>query len=158
MAYELWNPHTADMEFTMGNPIGTIRIKSRTYFPSPEQEEVGIRAKDFHDLIGPSFLAPTPNKDRRRLLEAAHLPVPQVVLDATRHLPEYKGKEEGTSVVAGAAAPAIVKATAGEALSAAEKLKAAGLGKFVPQTLGDELQAAVDSKCSSNRDKRPSVV
>lgn len=154
MAYELWNPHTADMRLTLGAPWGFLEIKSHCYFPTPEQEKAGMHWQNFSDLIGKSFLQPTPPRDRRRLLEAAGLPVPSSLVEATRRFPEYSGRTPGApEPVAAPVADASVMPTTPAEKTAAEKLKEAGLERLTQNAQSaasvEDLQKMVDAKCSS---------
>jgi len=144
VAYELFNGQVSAMELTMAAPIGHVRIQSGEYFPSPEQEkERGFKASMFADVVGPSFLTKTTPSTRRRLLEEKGLSVPEDIIAATRHLPQFSGSVLGEA--------AVKTATAQPPKSAADILKKMAFK-------GEEdIQAIADAKCSSSgRHSKPS--
>jgi hypothetical protein len=138
MPFELVNKQSNNMEFNIGGRIGAVHIKSGDYFPTPEQEERGIYARDFTEQIGPSWLSKTPPATRRLLLEKAGLPVPESLIEVTKHLPQFKNG----SAHADTPIPKVVVPSTTE------------FARSGPGEIEQQLQEMVDSKCSSSSVKK----
>lgn len=145
-AFELMNPQPCDMDLNVGAPIGTIHVKSGGYFPSPEQEAEGIRAKDFKDFMGKSFLLPTPPVVRRRLLQKHGIEVPEDLVSSTRHLAEFAGSITQQVPSATRPGPDVTVAVAGDDPRFGS-----------PSAAMDSIQSEIDARSSSfsRKNKRP---
>lgn len=92
--FEFHNPHPSAVDCCIRQPVGTLHIPAGQAVPTPEMEARGITVALLEPFVLPSFLRPTPPADRRRLLVAAGVAVPEDVVAATAHLPEFGGVQE----------------------------------------------------------------
>lgn len=89
--YEYHNPHPSALECCIRQPIGSVTIPSGAVVPTPEMEAAGVTSDVLAAFACPNLLRPTPAVVRRRLLQKAGAAIPENILAATNHLPEFGG-------------------------------------------------------------------
>jgi len=162
-----WNPHTNNIDLTLPQPIGTVRVGPRgsghEFIPTPHHKEDGVTAKMLRDFEGPSFLSPTPPEVRRSLLEKAGKGVPSWMADRTRHLPQFQVDAGVLAQAATAAAGAPLTPRAGS-LDGATRASVDGSAKVGAvkgtegpssgQSMAESLQVIADARCSGRSVKK----
>jgi hypothetical protein len=163
--FDYHNPHVSAIECCIRQPVGSIIIKAGEVVPTPEMEDKGITADVLAPFIVPNLLRPTPPVVRRRFLQAGGFPVPEDIIAATAHLPEFGGAPQP---VAPPAAPTrklptpkprqATRHNFASELETALKTKATTPSlqdAAVKQGQDDQLQRLADGKCSSTKEMRP---
>lgn len=150
MAYDFFNPHQCAIDCSIPMPIGMIRVMPNECLPTVEQEKKGITAELLEQFDIPNLLHPTPAPVRRRLLQEENLDVPESIVEATKHLPEFGGPdiskgEEPATVSEAAARPKMVTK---------HVFPESGDGKSAPPpNLEGNMQTLADAMCSSGKCK-----
>jgi hypothetical protein len=158
--FEYHNPHPSAVDCCIRHQaIGTLRVAAGQAVPTPEMEARGVTAQLLEPFVLPSFLRPTPPADRRRLLVAAGVAVPEDVVTATSHLPEFGGAvlPKATAPVteeAKKAAPRVRRQTRHNFNSELETALKTRRGTPSAQSGENKLQEQADALCSS-RTMRP---
>jgi len=152
--FEYHNPHPSAVECCIRQPVGSVKIAAGQVVPTPEMEAVGITADVLSPFVLPSFLRPTPPPVRRRLLVAAGAAIPEDLVAATAHLPEFGGKFEPQppQAVAAGPVPAQVKTRRQSRHTFCNELETAlKTKKTAPsiQSNDNDLQRQADALCSS---------
>jgi len=161
-----WNPHTNNIDLTLPQPVGTVRVGPRgsgkEFIPTPNHKEDGVTAKMLRDFEGPSFLSPTPPDVRRSLLEAAGEGVPSWMAERTGHLPQFQidADKLAQAATAAAGAPITPRERAGDGgasssvdgtpVGAVKGTEEPGKG----QSMAESLQVIADAKCSGRTAKK----
>jgi len=150
MAYDFYNPHQCALDLSIPMPIGMIRVMPNECLPTVEQENKGIVADLLEQFNIPNLLHPTPAPVRRRLLQDEELDIPESVVSATQHLPEFGGPD----ITKGDAPATVSKAAAKPAPTTKHVFPESGRGKSAqaPSLEGD-MQTIADRLCSSAKCK-----
>lgn len=153
--FEYHNPHPSAIECCIRQPVGSIIITQGEIVPTPEMEAKGITEAVLAPFVVPNLLRPTPPVIRRRLLQAEGADVPEDIIAATAHLVEFGGTPQPVAPPAAPArkTPPAVSHRQASRHNFAKELESA-LNPRAAQS--DPLQQTADTKCSSNKEMRPS--
>jgi hypothetical protein len=155
--FEYHNPHPSAVDCCTRQPVGMVRVAAGQAVPTPEMEARGITALLLEPFVLPSFLRPTPPADRRRLLVAAGVAVPQDIVASTAHLPEFGGVQAPAAPLPVAAEPKKAAIRRQTRHTFSKELESALNTRRTAPTIKDadnNLQQQADALCSS-RTMRP---
>jgi hypothetical protein len=150
MSYDFFNPHQCALDLSIPMPIGQIRVMPNECLPTVEQEAKGITAEILEQFNIPNLLHETPAPVRRRLLQEEDLEIPEYVVEATKHLPEFGGPD-----IAKGEEPATVSEAAARPRTPTKHVfpeSGEGNPATAPNLEGD-MQTLADKLCSSGKVK-----
>lgn len=143
MPFEYFNPGPAPLQLSFPPPIGSIVVQPKGYVPTPEQEKDGITVKSLEQYVGVSWLHRTPPYLRRRLFQSHKVTVPEDLIAATRHLPEFSGVVAADSSGGSTVVPVQTTATVESPRHTEDQFYNR------PADALESLQEMIDAKCSA---------